>query len=312
MPKQENSPRIDKPKFLKLLVKYFSIEELNTLCFEMGIEHDNLLGGTRDVKARVLIKYAERRGRLRELLERAMNDRPNADWSTAIKGKRLALIVWFTKYTDSRLNALSFSDADGWLLKQILNDPEIGQFDDTNCLLNPSIKEVHLAVQKLFSDSFPPDVLLLYVIGHGVVNESGDVYLATTDTNIDKLQKTAVSAQYITNEMDRCQSLQKILILDCSIGTLAPTEGMAIGDIVGVNTIFKGNEQGRTILTVGNTVQFTWEENKIVGTTAVTPFTQRLINGLANGEADLDQNDTITTDELYYYLFIGLLTKCLT
>jgi len=59
------------------LVEYFDTEELRTLFFDLGIEFDMLQGEGKTAKARELIAYLDRRGRLPELLEAIKIQRPD-------------------------------------------------------------------------------------------------------------------------------------------------------------------------------------------------------------------------------------------
>ena len=60
-----------------LLNTYFSLEELEGLCFEMGIDADNLRGQTKEAKARALVSHCERHGTLDELKRVMRIARPN-------------------------------------------------------------------------------------------------------------------------------------------------------------------------------------------------------------------------------------------
>jgi hypothetical protein len=64
----------------KLLETNFSLEELANLCFDMGIEYENLPGATRGAKARELVQYCERRLRVGELVETGRALRPELPW----------------------------------------------------------------------------------------------------------------------------------------------------------------------------------------------------------------------------------------
>jgi V8-like Glu-specific endopeptidase len=64
----------------KLLLTYFSEEELKTLCLSLGVNYDDLPATGRDNKARELVTYLNRRDRLRELQTAVMSTRPNAVW----------------------------------------------------------------------------------------------------------------------------------------------------------------------------------------------------------------------------------------
>lgn len=64
----------------KNLSTYFSLEELSTLAFDLGIDFDNIGGEGKEGKARELVKYCYRNGRLEELLAAARQAKPKADW----------------------------------------------------------------------------------------------------------------------------------------------------------------------------------------------------------------------------------------
>ena len=51
----------------KALSQQFSTKDLQNLCFEMKIPYEDLAGGQRNDKARELVQYTQRRGRLDEL-----------------------------------------------------------------------------------------------------------------------------------------------------------------------------------------------------------------------------------------------------
>ena len=62
------------------LIRYFSLSELHDLCFELGIDFDDLGGASKADKARELISYLDRRGRLPELVRILRQQRPHVAW----------------------------------------------------------------------------------------------------------------------------------------------------------------------------------------------------------------------------------------
>ncbi len=54
----------------------FSLEEIAGLCFELGIEADDLPGDTRQSRARALTQHAARLGKLDDLLALIKRERP--------------------------------------------------------------------------------------------------------------------------------------------------------------------------------------------------------------------------------------------
>jgi len=64
------------------LAKHFSEEEIRTLCFDMGVDYENLPAIGKENKAREFIVYLERCGRLPELVENCRELRPSSSWPT--------------------------------------------------------------------------------------------------------------------------------------------------------------------------------------------------------------------------------------
>ena len=66
----------------QILNDYFNESELQNLAFDLGVDYENLPGKAKSDKARELIAFLDRRGRLAELVQRCHQLRPNAPWPT--------------------------------------------------------------------------------------------------------------------------------------------------------------------------------------------------------------------------------------
>ena len=64
-------------RIYQLLNEYFSLDDIEGLCFEMGIDDENLRGQTKAGKARALVQYVDANGRLDELKKLMRVQRPN-------------------------------------------------------------------------------------------------------------------------------------------------------------------------------------------------------------------------------------------
>ena len=53
----------------RLLTQRFNESELQTVCFDLGVDYENLPGQSKVDKARELVEYLERRDRIPELIE---------------------------------------------------------------------------------------------------------------------------------------------------------------------------------------------------------------------------------------------------
>jgi hypothetical protein len=71
---------VDRGALRRNLTQHFSNDELNSLCFDLDIDYDNIEGDNKEAKVRELITYCNRSGRLLELLARCRTLRPSVDW----------------------------------------------------------------------------------------------------------------------------------------------------------------------------------------------------------------------------------------
>ena len=73
----------DLPRLLDLLVKHFSLEELHTLAFDLGVDYESLGGAGKEARAREFLLYLDRRGRIPQLLDAVREQRPQVRWQDA-------------------------------------------------------------------------------------------------------------------------------------------------------------------------------------------------------------------------------------
>jgi uncharacterized caspase-like protein len=73
-------------------------------------------------------------------------------------------------------------------------------------------------VEELFADCWPSDLVLLHFSGHGLKDDSGELYLAATDTAPGRLASTAIAAVWINRLMQRGRAQRIVLLLDCCYG----------------------------------------------------------------------------------------------
>lgn len=75
------------------LVESFSEEELNTLCFELGVDYENVSGDTKADKAREIVELFERENRLGELVDYCRGVRPEANWPDVTDLEQAARLI---------------------------------------------------------------------------------------------------------------------------------------------------------------------------------------------------------------------------
>ena len=214
---------------------------------------------------------------------------------------RFALLVANGDYHDPALASMASPGSDIDALAEVLADPTRGGFDVTT-VLDKDEREVRLAVASFAAGRSSNDLLLLYFSCHGVMDESGGLYLATVDTRLSMLQATSVADTFVKDCLDRADASQQILILDCChSGAFARGSKSAAGASVATGVRFTRQGSGRSVLTASDTTQLAWSDP---ATSAAEPslFTKHLVNGLRSGDADADGKGIITVNDAYDYV----------
>ncbi|MCK4315122.1 MAG: SUMF1/EgtB/PvdO family nonheme iron enzyme [Anaerolineae bacterium] len=215
--------------------------------------------------------------------------------------KRHALIIASYQYQDPDLRQLVAPAQDAEALARVLQDPAIGGFQ-VQTLQNECSYKVNQAIEAFFADRKTDDLLLLYYSGHGIKDEDGRLYFATTDTRRKMLRTTAIPTTLVNDVMRYSRSRRQVLLLDCCYsGAFAKGMIAKAGAGIGTKEHFKG--RGRVVLTASDAIQYAFEEDKVIGEGSHSVFTRHLIQGLKTGEADMDDNGWVSLDELYDYVY---------
>jgi hypothetical protein len=217
---------------------------------------------------------------------------------------RRALIVANDTYDHEGLRHLLAPGADAAALAEVLGDEGIGDFD-VKVVRNEPAYVIQEEIEDLFADSRPEDVLLLHFSCHGLKGESGELFFATRNTRPNRLGSTAVSADFVQRCMRGSRSRSIVLLLDCCYGG-AFSRGVTVraaGD-VNVRDSFPPG-RGRAVITASSAMEYAFEGDQLADDQSVRPsvFTSALVEGLATGEADRDQDGWVSLNELYDYVF---------
>jgi hypothetical protein len=214
---------------------------------------------------------------------------------------RRALIVATGTYQDPKLRQLRAPAADADLLALVLRDPSIGDFE-VDIAVDENEASLRRRLARFFAAASRDDVLLAHFSCHGVKDAQGALYLATSDTEMDLLEATAIPAPWLDEQLTRSPSRRKLLLLDCCFSGKFPFDAVArSGESVDVHERFEG--RGRAVITASNAMEYAYEGDHLSGSGKPSYFTSALIEALQTGEADRDQDSWISVDELYDYIF---------
>jgi hypothetical protein len=226
-----------------------------------------------------------------------------------MSGARRALLVANDLYEHEGLRQLHAPAADVQALSRVLGDPAIGDFE-VSVLRNEPAYVIQGQIEDLFADSRPDDLLLLHFSCHGLKSESGELFFAASNTRPNRLGSTAVSADFVQRTMRGSRSRSIVLLLDCCYGG-AFSQGVTVraaGELRVLDSFPSGKlggGRGRAVITASSAMEYAFEGDHLADDQSQQPsvFTAALVDGLATGDADRDQDGWISLNELYDYVF---------
>lgn len=214
---------------------------------------------------------------------------------------KIALLIGVSEY-EPGLNPLPAAVKDLDAMKEVLLHPDMGGFAESDVVLlkNPERQAMEESIETLFANRHRDDLALLFFSGHGIKDDAGRLYLATRKTRKtpqgDLVRSSAVAANFVHENMSRSRSKRQVVILDsCFSGAFA--EGLSAKDDGTVDIRTQLGGEGRAILTSSSSTQYSFEQEG----EALSLYTRFLIEGIKTGEADQDEDDVVSIDELHEY-----------
>ncbi|RMG99071.1 MAG: hypothetical protein D6706_06130 [Chloroflexi bacterium] len=105
------------------LETYFNLEEIKTLCFDLGINYENLPGSTLASKTRELVDYAQRYGRLSDLITLCQRERDAVNWWLGLEAwQNQSLQSEASDTADTYAPLLADSEADRQFAERAINN----------------------------------------------------------------------------------------------------------------------------------------------------------------------------------------------
>jgi hypothetical protein len=227
-----------------------------------------------------------------------------------VSERRLALVVATDRYDDQALRELAAPAADANALADVLRDPELGSFE-VDILSNATSSAVAEHVERLLVERRPADLVLLHFSCHGLKDDSGELYLAASNTKPQYLASTAVDAALVNRLIRRTRAQRVVLLLDCCYGGAFERGVVArAGDDMNIGEQFSvadpvGGGRGRVVITASSAMEYAFEGARLATGDAPAPsvFTGALVEGIKTGAADRNLDGQVDLDELYEYVY---------
>lgn len=216
-----------------------------------------------------------------------------------------ALIIATSRYSDPQLSELRSTLIDAAGLKQVLSDPRRGDFAVTTSVDSTS-QELQERIGDFFLDAGREELLLLYISGHGVKDKAGRLYFAAANTTCRRLLQTGVPASFIHEAARQSRSDRVLIMLDtCFSGAFAKGTQTMSGATVNAGQYFCEGT-GRVVITACDAIQYALVDDTITARAPGSFFSRHVIKGLLSGDADIDGDGQITTEELFHYISKGI------
>jgi hypothetical protein len=221
-------------------------------------------------------------------------------------GRRMALLVATDSYLDSGFSRLRAPQADVRGLQEVLEDSAVGGYQ-VEVLTNEPSHVVNEAIEGFLDAATVRDMVLLYFSGHGFKDDRGRLYVITENSRRDRLNATAVTADFVRERLDNCRSRGKLLLLDCCYAGAFPVGATPKGPQA-IDVLDRLSGRGSAVMTASSAIELAFEganaeASAISQLPAPSVFTRALIEGLRSGNADVNGDGLIDFDELYDYVY---------
>jgi hypothetical protein len=216
------------------------------------------------------------------------------------KGKKVALLVGVGTYGNG-LKPLQCPANGVTELKAILEQPDIGAFDEVIPLIDPDVGTMRSRLGEVFSRLTKQDLVLFYFTGHGIKDMTGEFYLTTAQTQLFENGRlnpgTAVEASFVKTVLGNCYAQRKVIILDCCFGA-AFAEGFLTMDDGRVDVQADLGGEGWVVLTAATARNYALEQEG----EPLSVYTRYLVEGLKTGAAAQEGQDYVSVGQLYDYV----------
>ncbi len=249
---------------------------------------------------------------------------------TDIKPNLYIVTIGVSKYNDNRFNLnYAAKDANDVALMFSQNKNNYGSVFSKTLTDSTVTKENIIALKNFLKESKPNDVVIVFLAGHGLLDEQFNYYFGTFDLDFNNPSLRGIEYSEIENILDGIPAMKKILFMDtCHSGeadkdeleltseTIVETGNVKFRNAgVGVRNkkalgMYNTNEimkdvfadirkgTGSTVVSSAGATEFAFEGKSWSNGL----FTYCLLKGIKDKEADLNNDKMIVLSELQEYI----------
>jgi hypothetical protein len=217
---------------------------------------------------------------------------------------RHALLVGVSTYDSDAYQNLAAVRADLHYMRAVLENTEIGMYNECALAAEPTRAEMLYAVETFLEARQPSETALLYFSGHGeYCEQDGQLYFLTRDTDPADLPGTAVPAEFLERMLQSCRAASKVVLLDCC------SSGSVVQGWTAKGPAGEPDRPSPSTLLRPTGVYFITASDALQAASAMAPpgsglgtsrFTGEIVEGLRNGR--IKDGGWITPDDLFDYL----------
>ena len=240
--------------------------------------------------------------------------------------------IGVSDYQDKNFN-LSYAAKDALDVKELFQTAGGYHKVYHKTLLNKEVNRKNVYdLKDFFKDARPNDIVVLFIAGHGVLDQNFDYYFCTHDMDFMNPSKKGVSYAELEQLFDGISAIRKLLIMDtCHSGELYKDEVEEVqieDELIADNITFRSTNATTTLRErqglrkTNEAVKEMFNDlNRGTGTTVISSaggveyameseqwenglFTYCLIRGLSELKADEDKNGEVTLSELQDYIHV--------
>lgn len=215
---------------------------------------------------------------------------------------RVALLIGNSHFPKApELGDLEGPPNDVFELRRVLQDAALGGFQ-VRYLTNNDTHSIIDGIEGALTLTGLEGACLLYYSGRAIVDHSGRLFLAATDTETSSLATTAVSVPFLKYLIERASCSRVLVFLDCCYEGTASGQNLEMRVSDQLCLLRDGTGPRTQIISSSSSIEIPDDREDSEGIRVMGTLTRCFVEGVETGAADLDADGRISLGDLQGYL----------